>query len=83
MDRYYFIVEQESVGQQLLHWRLLRTAWVGRNERQACEWLRRIVPNAQPNMLVIFHADYLLGLEKLCTGQSQIPLELNAKRIAA
>ena len=34
------------------------------NERQACEWLRRIVPNAQPNMLVIFHADYLLGLEK-------------------
>ncbi len=34
------------------------------NERQACEWLRRIVPNAQPNRLVIFHADYLLGLEK-------------------
>ena len=31
------------------------------NERQACEWLRETYPHAQPNRLVVFFADKLLG----------------------
>jgi predicted protein tyrosine phosphatase len=30
------------------------------NERQACEWLIKRHPKAQPNRLVVFHADELL-----------------------
>ena len=30
------------------------------NERQACEWLRQVYPQAQPNRLVVFHADAVL-----------------------
>lgn len=30
------------------------------HERQACEWLRRIYPQAQPNRLVVFLADEVL-----------------------
>ena len=30
------------------------------NERQACEWLQQIYPQAQPNRLVVFLADQVL-----------------------
>lgn len=32
----------------------------GGREREACEWLRRTQPQAQPNTLVVFHADAVL-----------------------
>ena len=42
------------------------------NERQACEWLRQAYPQAQPNRLVVFLVDELLGrgqaLIKAVTG---------------
>ena len=42
------------------------------NERQACEWLRQAYPQAQPNRLVMFLADEVLGrgqaLIKAVTG---------------
>jgi predicted protein tyrosine phosphatase len=31
------------------------------NERQACEWLRQTYPLAQPNRLIVFLADEVLG----------------------
>ena len=31
------------------------------NERQACEWLRQVYPQAQPNRLVVFLADEVLS----------------------
>lgn len=42
------------------------------NDQQACEWLRQTYPKAQPNRLVVFLADELLGrgqaLIKAITG---------------
>ena len=42
------------------------------NDQQACEWLRQTYPQAQPNRLVVFLADELLGrsqaLIKALTG---------------
>jgi len=34
------------------------------NERQACEWLRKTYPQAQPNRLVVFLADEVLKRNK-------------------
>jgi len=43
------------------------------NERQACEWLRQTYPQAQPNRLVVFHADEVLKRNySVCSAVKQV-----------
>ena len=41
------------------------------NERQACEWLKQVCPQAQPNWLIVSLADQILNSNKILIRETE------------